>query len=276
MRWFLIAFASLAMGASVHAQDASAFDPPDPATDALVAECLARNGVTMLPDTDVICYNEAIFPEQFLKLNEFPEASKIIITSPGGNVATARMMSAILDRRGEPAIIAGPCMSACAMVLLPGLDNVHIHHTAHIAVHGITMMSYETWWGWLKDDAKPTRSAMMMAHMGYDFNYALHNSGRSHMKGHLKGQHVDPAYIQTISDRMQEDALNYDCRVDPKNYWGMLDAEHIRTYLGDHITRMEAFAQSWDDPNNRYYKRATEPISDTTYIFEQDFEEAVC
>ena len=52
-------------------------------------------------------------------------------------MATARGMSTILDRRNEPAVIAGPCMSACAMVILPGLDQVHIHHTAHIGIHGI-------------------------------------------------------------------------------------------------------------------------------------------
>lgn len=276
MKYILMMIASLAVATTVSAQGNLAFDTSDPVTDALVEDCLAERGVSILPGTDVICYNEAIFPEQFLKLNEFPEASKIIITSPGGNVATARVMSTILDRRGEPAIIAGPCMSACAMVLLPGLDKVHIHHTAHIAVHGITMMDYETWWGWLKQDAKPTRNAAMMAHLGYDFDYALHNSGRSHMKRHLKGQHVDPSFIQIVSDRMQDDALNYECRVDPKHYWGMLDAEHIRNYLGDRITRMEAFAQSWDDPNNRYYKRSTEPISSTTYIFDHDLDGATC
>jgi len=252
------------------------YDAPDAVTDALVERCLDTEGVHMLEDTDVICYNAAIYPEQFLKLNDLPAASRIIITSPGGNVATARIMSTILDRRGEPAIIAGQCMSACAMVLLPGLDSVHIHHSAHIAVHGIAMMKYRMWWGWLKGDAEPSSMAMMMAQMGYDFQYIEHNSGRDHMKKHLIGQHVDQDFIQTISDRMQDDALAYTCRVDPKNYWGMLDAEHIRTFLGDRITRMEAFAQNWDDPNNHVYKSITHPIGAQTYIFDGDHEDAIC
>ena len=252
------------------------YDTPDPVTDALVERCLDTEGVNMLEDTDVICYNAAIYPEQFLKLNDLPAASRIIITSPGGNVATARIMSTILDERSEPAVIAGQCMSACAMVLLPGLDSVHIHHSAHIAVHGIAMMKYRMWWGWLKGDAEPSSMAMMTAQMGYDFEYVEHNSGRTHMQKHLAGQKVDLNFIQAISDKMQDDALDYTCRVDPKNYWGMLDAAHIQAYLGPRITRMEAFAQNWDDPNNHVYKSITQPIGAQTYIFDGDHDDAIC
>ena len=261
-----------------HAQaiGAPAFDRPDARTDQLVEQCLATEGVTMLEGTDVICYNAAIFPEQFLKLNALPEASRIIITSPGGNVATARGMSTILDNRGEPAVIAGQCMSACAMVILPGLDEVHIHHSAHIAVHGITMMDYRTWWGWLKNDAPPTPIALMSAQLGYDFGYVMHRSGADHMRDHLKGQRVDVAYIERISSKMLDAALDHECRVDPKDYWGMLDAKHIRAFLGDRIVRMEAFAQSWSDPKNQVYKEITEPISDETYIFNRDLDGADC
>ncbi len=274
--WLFALFSALAIGLFAQAQSAPAFDRPDARTDRLVQQCLETEGVTLLEGSDVICYNAAIFPEQFLKLNALPEASRIIITSPGGNVATARGMSTILDNRGEPAIIAGQCMSACAMVILPGLDKVHIHHSAHIAVHGITMMDYRTWWGWLKDDAPPTPIALMSAQLGYDFGYVMHRSGADHMRDHLEGQNVDVEYIQQVSSRMQNAALAYDCRVDPKNYWGMLDAGHIRDFLGDRIIRMEAFAQSWNDPNNKIYKEVTEPISAQTYIFRNDLEEADC
>lgn len=271
MKLLIAALTCLLTGPFAQAQT---FDAPDAATDALVERCLETEGVTMLEGTDTICYNAPIFPKQFLKLNELPDASQIIITSPGGNVATARVMSTILDRRGEPAIIAGQCMSACAMVLLPGLDSVHIHHSAHIAVHGIAMMKYRTWWGWLKDDAEPSQNAAMMAHMGFDWRFAEYNSGRDHMRKHLEGQNVDLGYIQSISDQMQADALAYSCRVDPDNYWGMLDAKHIRAYLGDRITGMEAFAQTWDDPANMVYKSITQPIAAQTYIFDDDHEKA--
>ncbi|MCR9270152.1 MAG: hypothetical protein ACX94B_08965 [Henriciella sp.] len=276
MRSLLIGLAGLFITQTTNAQDSFSFDAPDPETDRLVERCLETEGVNMLEDSDVICYNSAIFPEQFLKLNGLPEASRIIITSPGGNVATARGMSTILDNRGEPAVIAGQCMSACAMVILPGLDEVHIHHTAHIAVHGITMMKFRQWWGWLKEDATPPPMALMAAQLGYDFGYILHHSGADHMRDHLEGQKVDLGYIQTISDLMLEDALAHPCRVDPKDYWGMLDAAHIRRFLGDRIVRMEAFAQTWDDPNNQVYKSITEPIAEKTYIFESDLAEADC
>ena len=276
MRAWIFGAASLIIAATSNAQETIDFDRPDPETDRLVEQCLETDGVNMLENSDVICYNAAIFPEQFLKLNSLPEASRIIITSPGGNVATARGMSTILDNRSEPVVIAGQCMSACAMVILPGLDEVHIHNTAHIAVHGITMMDYRTWWGWLKDGASPTPFALMSAQMGYDFGYVLHRSGADHMRDHLEGQSVDMGYIQDISDLMLDAANDYDCRVDPKDYWGMLDATHVQTYLGDRITRMEAFAQSWSDPNNQIYNDVTQPISDETYIFDSKLDEAEC
>nr|WP_070958983.1 hypothetical protein [Hyphomonas sp. Mor2] len=274
--WLFALSGALALTPFVQAQNAIDFDSPDAETDRLVENCLATEGVTMLEGTDVICYNAAIFPEQFLKLNALPDASRIIITSPGGNVATARGMSTILDNRGEPAVIAGQCMSACAMVILPGLDQVHIHHTAHIAVHGITMMDYRTWWGWLKEDAAPTPIALMSAQLGYDFGYVMHRSGADHMRDHLEGQQVEVDYIQSVSARMETAALAFECRVDPKDYWGMLDAQHIRLFLGDRVSRMEAFAQSWDDPNNLIYKNITEPISSQTYIFKDDLKDADC
>lgn len=252
------------------------FDAPDMETSRLVGQCLETDGVSYFEDSKTICYNSAIFPEQFLKLNDLPAADRIIITSPGGNVATARLMSTILDERAEPAIIAGPCMSACAMVILPGLDNVHIHHSAHIAVHGITMMDYRTWWGWLREDRQPSSMALMAAQLGYDFGFVMHSSGKDQMQAHLEGQGIEVDYIQVISDKMFDAAKTQTCRVDPKDYWGILDAQHLKTYLGDRIIRMEAFAQNWEDPNNAYFKDVAKPISPITYIFNNDFADRTC
>ncbi len=274
--WVLGWLCGIIIAPSATAQATIDFDRSDTETDRLVEQCLDTDGVSMLEGTDVICYNAAIFPEQFLKLNALPEASRIIITSPGGNVATARGMSTILDDRGEPAVIAGQCMSACAMVILPGLDEVHIHNSAHISVHGITMMDFRTWWGWQKDDATPPPMALMAAQLGYDFGFMMHRSGAQHMEDHLKGQGVELGYIQDISDQMLGAAIEHDCRVDPKDYWGMLDADHITTYLGDRIIRMEAFAQSWDDPNNKVYKKITDPIAPQTYIFNSTLSKTDC
>lgn len=274
--WLLVWICGFIIAPLATAQSTIIFDRPDAETDHLVEQCLDMDGVSMIEGTDVICYNAAIFPEQFLKLNSLPEASRIIITSPGGNVATARGMSTILDDRGEPAIIAGQCMSACAMVILPGLDEVHIHNSAHISVHGITMMDFRTWWGWQKDDATPPPMALMAAQLGYDFGFMMHRSGAQHMEDHLKGQDVDLGYINEISNQMLNAALDHDCRVDPKDYWGMIDAGHIADFLGDRIIRMEAFAQSWDDPNNKVYRSVTEPIASQTYIFQKVLDAADC
>ena len=258
------------------AEAAEAFDPPDPQLDGQVQRCLSTEGVTFFENDQTLCYNAPIFPEQFLKLNHLPPASRIIITSPGGNVATARLMSTILDQRGEPAIIAGQCMSACAMVLLPGLDQVGVHRSAHIAVHGITMMDYQTWFGWLRNGETPGRLNLMAAQLGYDFDYMLHQSGRDHMRNHLQGQGVDIAFIQTLSDQMYADAKAWSCRLDPKDYWGMMDASHLRTYLGDRLIRLEPFAGRWEAPDNTIYRSVTQPIGDQTYIFNRDVKGALC
>ena len=277
IRWTAALLASICMAGVSTTSAQAAFDDPDPETDALVDQCFETEGVSMLEGTNVICYNAAIFPEQFLKLNDLPPAERIIITSPGGNVATARGMSTILDRRNEPAVIAGPCMSACAMVILPGLDQVHIHHTAHIAIHGITMIPFGRWWGWLRDDAEPSKMNILFAQTGYDLSFAMHSSGTTHMRDHLKGQGVDEGYIDDMSALMEADARAFqNCRVDVKDYWGIVDAELIGKYLGDRVTRMEAFVQSWDDPANAPYRRWGEPLSERTYIMKGPYNEAGC
>jgi len=56
----------------------------------------------------------------------------------------------------------------------------------------------------------------------------------------------------------------------------MMDADHITDFLGDRIIRMEAFAQSWDDPNNKVYKSVTEPIAPQTYIFRSALSSSDC
>lgn len=252
------------------------YDTPDPALDAAVDACLETEGISVLSEHNSICYNSAIYPEQFLKLANLPEADRIIVTSPGGNVATARMMSRIIDQRSEPVVIAGPCMSACAMVILPGADKLLIHRSAHIAVHGIAMMGFQTWFGWLKQGAVPSQTDFMIAGLGYNFGYTTHKSGQDHMQGHLAGQHVDQAYIDLISERMESDAAAHPCRVDPNNYWGMIDAVHLARFLGDRLVHMENFDQSWDAPGRTLYRDITVPIGDQTYIFTEDYDDAGC
>lgn len=268
----LLAFPSNAQAG----QEAPAFDENDPALDRLVEACLDMEGVGFIEDSDTICYNAAIFPAEFLALAELRPADQIIISSPGGNVATARIMSRILDERGEPVTIAGQCMSACAMVLLPGIDDLRIDNTAHIAVHGITQLSFKDWFGWQRDGEVPGRTDLMAASMGYNFPYVMYRSGKDHMVDHLDGQHVDQAFIQIINDRMRSDAEAAECRVAPDDYWGMIDAEHVREYLGDRVTHMERFIQSWEDPANNIYNDITTPIGEQTYIFNSAYEVAGC
>lgn len=273
----VLSLLSLCLGLSLLAvAESASYATPDSALDALVAECLETEGVNQLEGTNTLCYNSAIYPEQFIKLNSLPPADRIIITSPGGNVATARGMSSILDRRAEPVIIAGPCMSACAMVILPSLDSVYIHRTAHIAVHGITFMDYRTWFGWLKDDEQPGSFDLIRAQLGYDFGFVMHYSGQEHIEEHYARQDMDLEFIKSIDAEMTETALAQSCRVPPKDYWGLLTPDHIRTYLGERLVGMEAFAASWDDPLNQYYQDVIEPLGPRTYVFSRDFEDAVC
>ena len=148
---------------------------------------------------------------------------------------------------------------------------------AHIAVHGITMIPYGRWWGWLKDDADPSAMNIVVAQAGYDFKFAMHSSGTSQMREHLEGQNIDIGFIQEVSDRMEADARAFtNCRVDVKDYWGILDAAYLRKYLGDHVTGMEAFVQSWADPVNAGYQQWGQPVADQTYIMNKPYRKAGC
>ena len=273
-RYFAFCCSAILVGLIANAQtgaEAPAFDENDALLDELVEACLDMEGVGFIEGSQTICYNAAIFPAEFLRLAELPPADQIIISSPGGNVATARIMSRILDERAEPVTIAGQCMSACAMVLLPGIDDLRIDDTAHISVHGMVMLSFPEWFGWQRDGEQPGQTALMTAALGYNFPYTVYRSGKDHMEDHLEGQGVDIAYIQSIHDRMYQDAKTHGCRVDPDEYWGMLDAAHIKRFLGDRVTHMERFIQSWDDPSNNIYKGITTPIGSQTYIFDSDY-----
>ena len=273
-RYFSVSCSAIMLGLVANAQsraEAPIFDENDAALDELVEACLGMDGVEFIKGTQTICYNAAIFPAEFLKLAELPPADQIIISSPGGNVATARIMSRILDERAEPITIAGQCMSACAMVLLPGINDLRIDNTAPISVHGMVMLSFPEWFGWQRDGEKPGQTDLMTAAMGYNFPHTVYRSGKDHMEAHLEGQGVDIDYIQSIHERMYEEAKTHGCRVDPDEYWGVIDAAHIDRYLGDRVTHMERFIQSWDDPANNIYKNITTSISSQTYIFDSDY-----
>lgn len=257
--------------------DEIVYDDPVPEIDAYVDACMDRDGVGFLPGTDVICYNAAIFPEQYLKLNELEPASRIVITSPGGNVVTARGMTKILEDRNEPVTIAGPCMSACAMVILPALDDVHIHRTSLIAVHGIVMMPFERWFPWQNDGREPNLLEIIQAQNGLNMDFAMHSSLGGQMRGHLRAQDIDLDYIMVISDAMEEDARSFEnCRIDPDQYWGIITPEHLKTYMGDAVTRMEDFVSEWDDPENAPYKAWGHPISAHTFMLRNYYADHDC
>ncbi|MEM9226257.1 MAG: hypothetical protein AAGA24_07045, partial [Pseudomonadota bacterium] len=149
-------------------------------------------------------------------------------------------------------------------------------HSAHIAVHGIVMMPFATWWGWLRGDEKPGAMAAMLAQVGYDFSFSLYASGRDHVVDHLAAHDVDMGYIQSVSDLMTAAAETHPCRVDPNAYWGMLDPEHITRWLAPRVQTPRGFASTLDDPVNRYFVEDVTAIGPRTYIFNHDYESAVC
>lgn len=271
LRPFLALLVALLAAGLARAEPWSA---PDPELDARVEACRHEAGIRFLEGTDVLCYNSAIFPEQFLSLASLPEASVTIFTSPGGNVVTSQGLSRILDGRESRYVIAGPCMSACAMMLLPGLDNVYIHRSAHIAVHGATHARFPEFYGWLRGGAEPSTLEKVSAAMGYDFAWGLYNVDFL-WESHLEGHGIELDFARRIAGRMMEAARAHECRVKLTDYWGMLDADYLRDFLGDRITGMEDFIQSYDDPRN-YFAPMTQTIGADTYVFREAYEDAVC
>lgn len=244
--------------------------------DPLVERCLAEEGVYYVETASTICYNDAIFPAQFVKFSALPAAEQMIISSPGGNVATARLMSRLIDQRNVSTIIAGPCLSACAMIILPGLDRFQLHQSAFIAVHGISMLNYRTWFGWLNSDRLPSRLDLMQAQLGYDFGYSLYLGGREHIRDHLAGQNVDEEFITDISGRMYSDAEKLDCRAEPDNYWGVLNLAYVEKYLGRRMQAIPGLSPLTHDNPNELPAQIATYITNETFMFRSDFQQSNC
>ena len=245
------------------------------AMEAKVDECLETEGVGYLTDGETICYNSAIFPEQFLTLNTLDEGTSIIITSPGGNVATARLMSTILDRKDIPAVIAGPCYSACAMMTLPGLDEVYIHESAEIAVHGIIFAEFNDWYRW-RHDEEPSGIDRFQATMGYNFAFMEFVAARDHVEEHLEDQGVEVGYIGDISSAMLDDAAGHRCKTRFKDYWGIIPPAHVTTYLGDRLLNTPDNFDRFDGDRDSWFAESIVTLTGQTFIFADDYEDATC
>ena len=276
--WIFVALASIAPTAATEA-----FDTNDTSIDTLVESCLSEEGVRMIGKSgDVACYNTAIFPSSFLKFNGLPTSDLTIISSPGGHVVTARIMSAILDQRGGRVVIAGQCASACAMMLTPAVDDLHIHRSAHFAIHGITTMSGEEFGRWEKNrrtrkngNNRPRGFAQGLAR-GMGFSNSYYAGGRDQFSGHLKGQGIDVEYQNEIGALMLDEAKDHTCLYPPGDYWGLLDAEYLRSYLGDQISVMENFVQSYDHPGFEEMRDITKRVGKNTYVFNHSLNKGGC
>ena len=259
------------------------FDDHDPIIDQLVETCLAEEGVRLIGDEEnVACFNTAIFPTSFLEFNELPETDLTVISSPGGHVITARVMATALDIRGGRVVIAGQCASACAMMLAPAINDLHVHRTAHFAIHGITTMTSEEFGKWEKKrrtriygDNRP-RGFMQGFSRGLGFSNSYYAGGRDQFEGHLKGQGIDAAYQNRIGAVMLREAEAHKCMYPPGDYWGLLDADYLSEFLGDQISVMEDFVQSYDHDGFEEMRALSKRIGKNTYVFEHSVSKGGC
>lgn len=272
-----------ALGIITTTASAESFDGGDPAIDAIVDTCLEEEGVrTIGKDRDVTCFNTAIFPSSFFAFNELPETDLTVISSPGGHVITARLMATALDMRGGRVVIAGQCASACAMMLAPAIDDLHIHRSAHFAIHGITTMTTQEFGEWEKTrreriygDNRP-RGFMQGLSRGLGLSNGYYAGGRDQFGGHLKGQGIDAEYQNEIGAIMLEEAKTDKCMYPPGDYWGLLNAEYLRTYLSDQISVMENFVQTYDDPGFEEMRELSKRVGKSTYVFQHSVAKGGC
>ena len=282
MRHLLLLLGLLLFSAYVPAQSES-FDDGIPEIDDLVEQCLKEEGVRLMgPGDSVACYNTAIFPSTFFKFNSLPETDLTIISSPGGHVITARLMATALDLRGGRVVIAGQCASACAMMLTPAIEDLHIHRTAHFAIHGITTLTTEEFGKWEKSrkqriygDSRP-RGFVQGLSRGLGLSNGYYAGGRDQFEGHLKGQGIDVEYQNEIGETMLDEAEDYRCKYPPGDYWGLLDADYLRKYLGDQISVMEDFVQSYDHDGFKEMRALSKRIGANTYVFNHTLSRGGC
>ena len=111
---------------------------------------------------------------------------------------------------------------------------------------------------------------------GFGFSNRYYAGSRDQFEGHLKGQGIDEDFQLKIGELMLEEAKDHTCLYPPGDYWGLLDAGYLRKYLGDQISVMEDFVQSYDHPGFGKMRAVSKRIGANTYVFNHTLSRGGC
>jgi|GEM_PF-3178101 len=266
MRMILALFLLSLCGPLQAVADTDALTGPD--AEAAVEACLSGEGETveMLSDGESICWRSGIFPLEFLKLGEFmPNAKRLVLTSRGGNVLTAITMANYLRGQEMPVIIAGPCISACASVITPGLEGGRIHESAFFMIHGITSYDAETFLADFRarkgaDDASAADSFVTGFMMPNAWNYYSVQWPRT--VGFLEKRDIPVSYMTEPEERMKAAKHALGCPLELFDYFALLRRDHVLEHVGERFAIVDDFAEEWSDARIGAYAEVLKPISD--------------
>ena len=104
----------------------------------------------------------------------------------------------------------------------------------------------------------------------------IYSGGGGQFSSHLKNQGINTAYQSDISNIMIDEAKANDCRYRPSDYWGLLDADYLRDFLGDQISVMEDFVQTYDHRGFKRMRKVTKRIGANTYVFKHSLRMGGC
>lgn len=263
MRFMILAvlLGGFAQGASASPSDALVGSAAEKAVEACISG--SDETVELLSDGETVCWRSGIFPLQFLKLGEFmPDAKRVVFSSRGGNVLTAITMVNYLNEVDVPVIIAGPCVSACASVIAPGLDGGRIHESAYFLVHGITSFDAETFLADFQSRKSPEDSAdafLVGLMMPNAWNYYRVQWPRT--VGFLEKRGIPVSYMEEPEARMiaAKDALG--CPLELMDYFAVLSRDHVLEHIGERFDVVDEFAGDWTDDRFDRLRGSLVPVS---------------
>lgn len=100
-----------------------------------VIECMNHAGI--LKSGSILCYNDNIQSDSLEVIKNHWPFDTILFSSPGGNIEHAYKISEFLNSKEIQIILFDNCISACASVIFSRSNNVILHDSLIVIVHGV-------------------------------------------------------------------------------------------------------------------------------------------
>jgi hypothetical protein len=133
----VVYFCGLLLGSLSCATSHARADSGTFAYESAVAYC--RGNVTrpiaLSDDRTILCFDGAIFDQDFSPIERLKENGLFVVRSPGGSAATAIAVANLLRAKNPVVVVYDYCVSACAHYLLIATDQTVVRKSTIVAWH---------------------------------------------------------------------------------------------------------------------------------------------